>query len=154
MRPWFERECLDWMDDGNILRVATVVIGTFPDFDDDGKDVRCHEVARAVNVVLCKMFEHRGFKFEVFDGEYGRINHSWIVYTKIGHDHVILDPYCPGRLPQVTLVDHKSHTEPYAYGAPSYKVGEPRNDINRELVCAMAEKAMPGVMEGEETDGS
>lgn len=83
-----------------------------------GNELRCHELARAVHLVV---YEH-AHKLLVIDGKCGPIEHSWLYLE----DHVILDPYAPGRLPAVQLVDLVVGT--------AYKPGAPRDDIRQVIV--------------------
>ena len=81
-----------------------------------GNELRCHELARAVRIVVDVD------KLEVIDGCCGPIEHSWLRCS----DGAILDAYAPGRLPAVQLVDP-------LVGA-SYRPGSPRRDIRRVIV--------------------
>lgn len=82
-----------------------------------GNELRCHELARAVQRVV----HDRAFKLVVVDGMCGPIEHSWLCLS----DGVILDPYAPGRLPAVQLVDAL---------AGAYRPGEKRQDIRQAIV--------------------
>lgn len=95
----------------------------------DCDELRCHELARAVALVL---------DLEIVDGHYGRVEHSWLL-TPIewardsGRPQAILDVYVPGRLPMVALIDpHFALPE-----AAGYKPGELRQDIKHDLVDAL-----------------
>ena len=81
-----------------------------------GNELRCHELVRAVHLV---MPEH---KLEVIDGKCGPVEHSWLRCS----DGVILDPYVPGRLPAIQLVD--------PIVAAAYRPDEPRVDIRHAIV--------------------
>jgi len=85
--------------------------------DEWGNELRCHELARAVHVVT---YEH-GYTLVVVDGTCGSIEHSWLMLD----GGRILDPYAPGRLPAVQLVDPI---------VGSYQPGEKRTDIRRAIV--------------------
>ena len=80
-----------------------------------GNELRCHELARAVHRVACKTLE-------VVDGKYGPIEHSWLRFS----DGAILDPYVPGRLPAVQIVDPIVGME--------YRPGAPREDIRHPII--------------------
>ena len=82
-----------------------------------GNELRCHELARAVHVVCDR--EHG---LEVFDGKCGPIEHSWLRFP----DGVILDPYVPGRLPAVQVVD--------PIVGVAYRPGARRADIRHSIV--------------------
>ena len=75
-----------------------------------GNELRCHELARAVQLVIDAP------ALFVVDGKCGPIEHSWLCFS----DSVILDPYAPGRLPAVQLIDS-------IVGA--YRPGSTRTDI-------------------------
>ena len=83
-----------------------------------GNELRCHELARAVHLVVGGQ-EH---KMLVVDGKCGPIEHSWLYIS----DNVILDPYAPGRLPAVQLVDLVVGT--------AYRPGAPRSDIRQAII--------------------
>jgi hypothetical protein len=81
-----------------------------------GNELRCHELARAVHRVVGEP-DHL-----VVDGKCGPIEHSWLYLS----DGVILDPYVPGRMPAVQLVDLVVGT--------AYRPGDPRDDIRQAVV--------------------
>lgn len=83
-----------------------------------GNELRCHEVARAVQRVLAA----QPHELVVVDGKCGPIEHSWLRCR----DGVILDPYAPGRLPAVQLIDPIVGT--------AYRPGVPRTDIRQEII--------------------
>lgn len=83
-----------------------------------GNELRCHELARAVYLVV----HADAHKLIVVDGKCGPIEHSWLCLD----DAVILDPYAPGRLPAVQLVD--------LIVATAYRPGSPRCDIRQAIV--------------------
>ena len=83
-----------------------------------GNELRCHELSRAVHLVVYAS-EH---KLDVVDGKCGPIEHSWLRFS----DGVILDPYAPGRMPAVQLVDPIVGT--------AYRPGSPRADIRQAIV--------------------
>lgn len=117
-------------------------------FDDIYNLVRCHEVARIVRDVAHEVFRRDDLLW-VEDGRYGFCDHSWLWTSEPIRDahkiHCpnILDPYCPGSLPQVRLLDCSATSLPH-YGA-MYLVGQERTDIDRSfvtcqtarLVCAL-----------------
>jgi hypothetical protein len=102
-----------------------------------GNELRCHELARAVHAVL-DIGSTR-----VVDGGLGIIEHSWIEIVvpvadfereRVGRGHkrtVILDVYCPGRLPQVQLVDS------FVLLKPTYEEREPRTDVRTEIIARL-----------------
>ena len=81
-----------------------------------GNELRCHELARAVRIVI------DASAIEVVDGKCGPVEHTWLVLS----DGAILDPYVPGRLPAVQLIDP-------IVGA-AYRPGTPRDDIRQPIV--------------------
>lgn len=85
-----------------------------------GNELRCHEIARALHVVLADP------TLLVVDGWYGPFDHSWIRTE----DRVIVDPYAPGRLPAVQIIDD--------IVAISYRAGMPRQDIREGIVQGFA----------------
>ena len=80
-----------------------------------GNELRCHELARAVHRVIDAP------PLFVVDGKCGPIEHSWLCFS----DGVILDPYAPGRMPAVQLVDS-------IVGA--YRPGSTRTDIRHSII--------------------
>ena len=88
--------------------------------DSWGNELRCHELARAVQVSVKTL--PQASALVVVDGKCGLIEHSWLVFA----DGTILDPYVPGRLPAVQLVD--------AIVGAAYRPGLPRTDIRDDLV--------------------
>lgn len=81
-----------------------------------GNELRCHELARAVQRVA--EIGH----LVVVDGKCGPVEHSWLRFS----DGVILDPYAPGRLPAVQMID--------PLVGSSYRSGEDRTDIRQAIV--------------------
>jgi len=79
-------------------------------------ELRCHELARAV--VLVVDHDH---VLSVIDGKCGPIEHTWLRFG----DGVILDPYAPGRMPAVQIVDPIVGT---------YRPGAPRTDIRQAII--------------------
>ena len=85
-----------------------------------GNELRCHELARAVLVVI----DEDLINLDVVDGHCGPVEHSWL---RLG-DGLIIDAYAPGRLPAVQIVD------PLVGG---YRPGSKRRDIRREVVARL-----------------
>jgi hypothetical protein len=91
--------------------------------------VRCHELARAVGLIL--NLPHQ-------DGYYGFVDHSWLwthpvgrTVGRIGFPHV-LDVYSVGSMPLVRLVDGRHTSLPHVGWA--YRPGNERDDIDQEKV--------------------
>lgn len=120
-------ECGDFVkSDLDLLRDATTIVDAIPEPPKGWGPWRCHEIARVVGTLL---------KLRVVDCSYGAMEHSVLflrdaIYARTGHCAVILDPYCPGRMPQVQLV--------YLFiGTPQaamYKSTKPRTDIRETHV--------------------
>lgn len=83
-----------------------------------GNELRCHELARAVHRVV----DARPLALEIVDGKCGPIEHSWLRSA----DGVIYDPYAPGRMPAVQIID------PMVGSA--YRSGVSRTDIRQAIV--------------------
>lgn len=83
-----------------------------------GNELRCHELARAVQRVIA----HKMYELIVVDGKCGPIEHSWLCFS----DGVILDPYVPGRLPAVQMIDPIVGT--------AYRSGAQRRDIQHAII--------------------
>jgi hypothetical protein len=58
----------------------------------------------------------------VVDGKCGPVEHSWLCFS----DGVIIDPYVPGRLPAVQIVD--------PIVGVAYRPGPRRDDIQQSIV--------------------
>lgn len=109
-------------------RMATrVVDAILADFEDDGETwLRCHEVARVVLGFL-----ESGW--EVIDGHYGSVQHSWL-----SREGVLLDVYAVARVPMVHLVGgHWS-----ALGA--YVLGPARADVRGDVIRKLIEEVSLG----------
>lgn len=81
--------------------------------------IRCHELARALSVVLEIPYQ---------DGHFGISEHTWLPL-----EGAIIDPYMPGAIPQCVLTDTHWHL-PFA---KLYKPGPERTDIDQALVEAV-----------------
>ena len=81
-----------------------------------GNELRCHELARAVHRVL------DDGTIIVVDGHCGPVEHTWLRFS----DGTILDPYVPGRMPAVQIID--------AFVAIAYRAGEARRDIRQPII--------------------
>lgn len=131
MRSYTEREIFGdasqalWAD-------AVAIVDRIP--STWGNELRCHELTRAVRDLL----RLRGGSWfvmldvNVVDGNLWSIEHSWLVLTSARPSklskRIILDVYCPGRMPQVQLID-----DHFAVSR-GYEVGEPRTDIKHDIV--------------------
>lgn len=113
--------CRRFFQDSELEKLlrAMQLVDAIPDEMSEG--LRCHELARALGVVL-------GLK--VRDGKYGPVEHSWLLTEGKDGDHNILDPYVPAHIPQVQLremnVAFISH--PYSYYPTA------RTDIQQDVV--------------------
>lgn len=104
-------------------------------------DVRCHELARAVGLVLDLPFQ---------DGYFEMVDHTWLwtreltdkeqsFMYKSGNAAAgphIIDVYTPGCVPMVQLVDTNSWQLPYKR---SYRPGQTRIDIRDSVVSRLLE---------------
>lgn len=73
--------------------------------DESGREIRCHELARAVARELLRRASLGTPSIRVVDGRLGVIAHSWLELTAASKDQTIMDVYTPGRVPQVQLID-------------------------------------------------
>lgn len=116
--------------DLDVLRDATSIVDALPNPPKGKPALRCHEVARVVGKLL---------RLRVIDCKLGAMEHSVCLVREASKRQgaVLLDPYCPGRMPQVQLVYQWT-------GAPidaQYRSSkEPRTDINEKLVEALAKR--------------
>lgn len=85
----------------HLLPMVEKIVETFPDFMEGGKDVRCHEVARAVACIIAPAIP-AGATIRIVDGKFGAVDHTWIE-IRIDYKTFILDPYAVASLPQVQL---------------------------------------------------
>lgn len=113
MITYAERSCFHPSHLRMLARVQALVARVS---DAWGNELRCHELARAVHRVLSDS------TISVVDGHCGPVEHSWLRFS----DGAILDPYVPGRLPAVQVVD--------AFVAASYRAGESRRDVRRSIL--------------------
>lgn len=116
MITYAEREVFSRQHVGVFRRVEAIVSRVS---DAWGNELRCHELARAVHRSL-DVLDHG---LVVVDGKCGPIEHSWLVFG----DGTIVDPYVPGRMPAVQLVDAFVATRLYYPGAD-------RSDIRIQVV--------------------
>lgn len=84
-----------------------------------GNELRCHELARAVHQVV---YDDGKYMLAVVDGKCGPVEHSWLRLS----DGVILDPYVPGRLPAVQIID--------SILAAAYRPVSLRADIRQSII--------------------
>lgn len=109
------------------LTRAVQLVEALPSFDSENRWVRCHEITRALAPLL-------GLTW--CDGYYGMVEHSWLWTSELvpfSQPPNILDPYCPGRLPQVQLV-HSSANLPY-----EYRRSAERDDIRQPVVDQLSQ---------------
>lgn len=125
MITYAERVCFRPAHLHLLARVATHISRISPAW---GNELRCHELARAVHLVVYESVH----KLDVVDGKCGPIEHSWLRFS----DGTILDPYAPGRLPAVQIVD------PIVGGA--YRPGDRRDDIQQALVDRLVHEMRGG----------
>lgn len=97
-------------------------------YEIDGDAVRCHELVRAVG-------EELGLSWA--DGWYGMVEHSWLwtrPWVQPGPVPNIIDPYAPGRLPQVQLIHTGSYALPWDYRRGDYI---PAKDIRWAVITKL-----------------
>lgn len=128
-------------DEFRAMKLAERVVDLLPDAYPDGELVRCHEVARVVDLVVRKFFGRQ--VLWVQDGHYGYCDHTWL-WTREPESRSwverpdrlscpnILDPYAVGSLPQVRLVDCSATALPH-FGL-MYRNGPAREDVRGEWV--------------------
>lgn len=97
--------------------------------------IRCHELARAVRQVVNRRVA--GSHWDVVDGSFGLIEHTWLQESATG---VILDPYRPGCEPMVQLIDPECGFCPFN----TYIEKGMRTDIDHALVREL-EAEMRGI---------
>lgn len=112
MITYAERACFHPFHLNLLFRVESFVARVSSTW---GDELRCHELARAVQRVLDE-------DVVVIDGKCGPVEHSWLVCA----GGVILDPYVPGRLPAIQIVDSIVGT--------TYRHGPPRDDIRLAVI--------------------
>lgn len=146
MKSYTAREPLLNMEE--LCNLATEWVHRIPHHEDlRGREIRCHELARAFCHAL-RVRKYRYFPphaFQVVDGTYARVNHSWIeiVYERAwlfhfadhpsmkGRFRAILDPYAVGSLPQVRLLAADAIL---ASANALYVPKETRTDIREDVV--------------------
>ena len=119
-------------------RIAESAVGHFPVADPQGGWWRCHEVARAIALLL----EEEGLPVTVVDGKFCSIDHTWLAWRDEGSPYLrILDPYCVGSLPQVRLmVGDGSLGDSIRCYRPDH--GLVRGDIDQSLVALLVESVL------------
>ena len=110
---------------------AVDLVKRVPSLSTRTPEIRCHELARAAHECL-KNLGHTTF---VIDGSLYSIEHSWLIIKADRPQYAILDVYCPGRVPQVQLIDQ------HFVIARGYVPGETRTDV-RVRECADLVHAM------------
>lgn len=83
-----------------LWREVTDVVQRLP----ENMELRCHELVRAVH----NYFIEAGRNFEVVDGKFGLVDHSWLATPRGRNRHTILDVYAVGSVPMVQLIDAAS----------------------------------------------
>jgi hypothetical protein len=107
------------------LEWATTLIARLPEKDFRGRLVRCHEVVRALQGILPSPLG----TWQVQDGHYRTVDHTWLISPKTGH---ILDLYSIARFPMVQLLDSDIH-----FHRDLFRPGEKRRDIRHKVVKAL-----------------
>lgn len=130
MKSYSETSDLFTGEEQRLLRRATRLV---EGVDDPRGELRCHELARAVGMVL---------GLAVQDGSYGFVDHTWLWTRPLpdvltGENLVlgmtnILDVYAVGQLPMVRLVACAQSCLPHVGWA--YRPGLPRMDVDAKIV--------------------
>ena len=100
-----------------------------------GKELRCHELTRAVKrFLLREEIPYQPPNVMLFDGKYSIVDHSWLELLCKNEKGLcslyILDVYAVGQLPQIQLLD-------LTFSLPhrtSYRAQSRRDDIDMEIV--------------------
>jgi hypothetical protein len=122
--------------DAEVFRLARALISRVPShLDRDGREIRCHELARAV----CAHLVARDLVAEVIDGDLYSIEHTWILLPR-WINAPILDVYTPGRLPQVQLIDHHLWIVRGYEAHPALR-SDIRQEVVDDLVMVMTDPA-------------
>lgn len=127
MKSYVEREVFD----AYVLQIYSAAARRIAAVGEHwGNELRCHELVRAV--WRANGWQHSGVS--PVDGRMGAVEHSWMVIHSSGPPRwhvvtpVILDVYCPGRMPQVQLIHaHWSI-------ARDYLPGDWRTDIKLDVI--------------------
>ncbi len=107
-----------------VFRYARSLVARVPShLDPEGREVRCHELARAV----ARCLAGQRVAHQVVDGLLWAVDHTWIVLPDPGR-RLLLDMYAPGRLPQVQLICDD------ACVSRGYTPGEERTDVRWSVV--------------------
>lgn len=111
---------------------ATALVKRLPELDTKGRIIRCHEVVRALKDLLPSPDRI----WELQDGHYRTVNHTWLVTYPSGH---ILDLYAVARYPMVQLFDPEIH-----FHRDLFRPGPRRRDILHEVVQHLRQIAQGG----------
>ena len=110
-----------------IWKLATrMVESVLNHVDAEGRELRCHELARALGQLL---------KLQVVDGQSVGVDHSWLMIDR----HTLLDPYAPARMPMVQLVDVGLPTLARFYYLHDGNFFDRRDDIREDVVKWLAD---------------
>lgn len=129
-RAWYEKACM-------AVKAIEDQQVPYPNLTDSEREnvLRCHEVARAVAIIIGLPGPP---ETTVVDGMYGAVEHTWIELRDGSYGAIILDVYSPGRFPQVQLLDlhpNLPHSRLYRAGKPCTHV---RQNVIDRLVAAAA----------------
>jgi hypothetical protein len=135
MKSYSEREIFTFHE-LLLFHQANCYIDAVRKIVDDSVEIRCHELARAVGLLLNLPYQ---------DGYYGFVDHTWLwtaplPTTIIGRINFpnILDVYSVGSLPMVRLVDARHTSLPHVGWA--YRPDKERTDINMQLVHVLVNR--------------
>lgn len=140
MKSYTERHLLD-PEMLALLRRVDGFVAAVPHRDARGEEVRCHELARAIDVFLRS--SGTAYEWDVCDGRYFQVvDHSWLelrppglptgVVRISGTERIVLDVYAVGAFPQVQLVYQSGLLNRFQRVAP-------REDIRWDVVTQLVE---------------
>lgn len=134
MRSYAEREIFTDEEQATWCDAVDIVNRVSKRWDNE---LRCHELARAVASQLALLDR----RVEVVDGKLFAIEHSWLVIPPQGavrQRAAILDVYCPGRIPQVQLIDQ------HFIVARGYEPGPDRTDLRYDVLTRLRDEIAKG----------
>lgn len=124
MKTYAEQKGYFTEEDFRAYCIACELVLQLPNADEHGQPLRCHEVARVVAVFLADT----DIKAKVIDGRLDDvIEHTWLLLP--GGN--VLDPYAPGRYPQVQLIDSTIARRTYRENMST----EPRPNLVARLIA-------------------
>ena len=145
MRSWsvehvFRPELLDLWDR------ATSLVSRIPWQRFYGEDLRCHEIARAVQTQLYERARNSHILLNIEDGKFDAVDHSWLeclggVEARPVPGPAILDCYAVGAMPMVQLLDASAWM--IRGRSKLYTRGNCRTDIRVNVIAAILDSWKP-----------